>query len=81
MEMFDLGEFMKRLVKYLVEGSEYKEGYLSRGDVIMMCMQSPSAKVSDDDVTLTIVPKVGVPMFLETVVPEIIGQTRIYMYP
>lgn len=68
-------------IEYLVTGPEWKNEYLHRGDVILLCFESPRAISSDEDISIRFIPKVGTPTILETSVPDIIGQTRIYVFP
>ena len=67
--------------RYLVESNEHTEGYVHRGDVVELCFETPNPVLSDDDVSIRITPRVGIPSTTETAIPEIIGQARIYIYP
>ncbi len=67
--------------RYLVESGEHSDGYVHRGDVVELCFETPDSVQSDDDVSIRITPRVGVPSTTETAIPEIIGQSRIYIYP
>jgi flagellin FlaB len=68
-------------VKYLIQGSEWNDGYLHRGDVAMVCLASPRGITPDEDLSLRLVPKVGTSMTVETAVPDIINQRRVYIFP
>lgn len=67
--------------RYLIEGSEYRAGYIHRGDVVELCFKSPINVTSDEDISIRLIPKVGTPTTVETAVPEIVGQKRIYIFP
>ncbi|MFW6230816.1 MAG: archaellin/type IV pilin N-terminal domain-containing protein [Nanoarchaeota archaeon] len=68
-------------VQYLVTGSEWKEGYLHRGDVVKICMKAPRDVAADEDIQVRFVPKIGTPAILETAIPDVITQQRIYIFP
>ncbi len=67
--------------RYLIEGNSHSQGYVHAGDVLELCFESPSSVGSEEDVTVRLVPQVGMTSVTETSVPEIIGQTRIYVFP
>lgn len=67
--------------KYLIKGTEWKDGYVHRGDVVELCFESPEPVISNEDVAIRIIPRVGIPSMTETAVPEIVGQKRIYIFP
>ena len=67
--------------KYLIVGTESKNGYVHRGDVIELCFESPESVTANEDVSIRIIPRVGIPSSTETAVPEIVGQKRIYIFP
>ncbi|MFW6230817.1 MAG: archaellin/type IV pilin N-terminal domain-containing protein [Nanoarchaeota archaeon] len=67
--------------RYLLRGNEWRNGYIHRGDVVELCFEAPSSVLSDEDISIRFIPKVGMPTVLETAVPEIIGQERIYIFP
>ncbi len=68
-------------VEYLVQGSDYSEHYLHRGDIIKLCFQAPRAVLADEDIAIRIIPKVGTPTVIETATPEVINQRRSYIFP
>ncbi len=67
--------------RYLIEGNSHAAGYVHAGDVLELCFESPRSVGSEEDVTVRMVPQVGMSAVVETAVPEIIGQTRIYVFP
>ena len=73
-----LGSFSAR---YLIRGTEWKDGYVHRGDVVELCFESPQSVISNEDISIRIIPRVGIPSTTETAVPEIVGQKRIYVFP
>ena len=67
--------------RYLVQGADGNDGYVQRGDVMELCFESPQPLEADEDVSIRLTPRVGVPSVTETAIPEIIGQSRIYIFP
>jgi archaellin len=68
-------------VTYEVEGTEHREGFLVRGDVISMLMFPPRDMIEDEAVRLTFVPKVGTQTLLEFRTPSVIGRQTIFLFP
>ena len=56
-------------------------GYLEKGDVVMLCYDSPSSVGEDETVRISLTPKVGNRMVIETSLPEVITETRTQIYP
>ncbi|MFP4656350.1 MAG: archaellin/type IV pilin N-terminal domain-containing protein [Candidatus Woesearchaeota archaeon] len=67
--------------RYMIEGNSWTDGYIHAGDVLEICFESPRSIGSEEDVSIRLVPQVGMASVTETAVPEIIGQTRIYVFP
>ncbi len=68
-------------VQYLVTGSEWKDGYIHGGDVILLCFESPRSVRPDEDIAIRFVPKIGNSMVVETALPDVITQQRVYIFP
>ena len=68
-------------VEYLITGANYDKGYLQRGDVIKMCFKAPRNVTEDENIAITIVPKVGNPTQIETAMPDIMTEQRVVIYP
>ncbi len=68
-------------VEYLVQGSSYKLGYLQRGDVVKICFPAPRGIGVDEDISISVIPKVGHVLTIETATPDIISQFREYIFP
>jgi archaeal flagellin FlaB len=68
-------------VDYLINSSNNADGYLQRGDVIMLCFKTPRNVTEDEAVDISIVPKIGNPMLLSLVAPDIIMSQRVQIYP
>ncbi len=68
-------------VSYEVEGSEHRDGFLVRGDVINVIMIPPRDIIEDESVRITFVPKVGTQTLLEFRTPSVIGRQTIFLFP
>jgi flagellin FlaB len=68
-------------VEYLVKSSDWRSGYIQRGDVIKLCFEAPRPIDADEDVQLRFIPKVGMPTIVETAMPDVINQKRVYIFP
>jgi flagellin-like protein len=68
-------------VEYLVKSNSWREGYLQGGDILKICFQSPTSISSDEDISIRWIPKVGNPTVVETALPDVINQKRIYVFP
>lgn len=65
----------------LVKGTYYKDGYVSRGDLVLICFQAPYRIPESKDFAMTFVPKLGVPITFESATPDVINQKRVDIYP
>lgn len=79
-------------VKYLVEGPNNQNGYLVRGDILMLCYSAPGVLTDGSQITggglgedttvrINFVPKRGTPMSVETATPNIMTAERVYVFP
>jgi flagellin-like protein len=79
-------------VRYLVRGPNSQDGYLVRGDIIMLCYSAPGVTTDgsaitssgigeDTNVLINFVPKRGTPMVIETATPNIMTSERVYIFP
>ncbi len=68
-------------VRYLLKGSQYKAGYVKRGDVVILCFKSPRPIYSDEDIKIEFSPKVGKSLIVETAIPEAALTKRVYLFP
>jgi archaeal flagellin FlaB len=71
----------KYLIQYLIEGENYADGYLQRGDVAKLCFKTTRAVNEDESISITLVPKVGSPTAIQTALPDIITEQRINIFP
>ena len=68
-------------IDYLIQGNNWADSYLQRGDVAKLCFTTSRAIEEDETVSLTIVPKIGNPTIVETAMPDIITEQRITIFP
>jgi len=68
-------------VKYLINGSSNKLGYMQRGDVVQFCFRAPRSINEDEDLSIKLIPKVGTATYIEASTPDIMTDKRIVIYP
>ena len=68
-------------VQYLVRGPNNQEGYIVRGDIVMLCYPAPASIGEDVNVLVNFIPKRGNPMVIETSTPNIMTSERVYIFP
>jgi archaeal flagellin FlaB len=68
-------------VTYQIQGTSYSPGYLNKGDVAKVCWPSPRSVGESEDVKITLVPKVGSILVVETTTPDLMVDQRIAIYP
>ena len=66
---------------YSIEGNNYREGYLNKGDVVRLCFESPRGVIESEDIRIALVPKVGTPNVIETNLPDLMVNTRVRVFP
>ena len=67
-------------VDYLLKGSNWKDGYLQRGDVVKLALVAPHRIGEDEEMSIRFIPKTGNPRTLEIVVPDLVNARRVYMF-
>lgn len=68
-------------VSYQITGTSNKTGYLTTGDVAMICFRSPRAVSEGEKFKITIIPMIGHVLAIETLTPSLMINTRIPIYP
>jgi archaeal flagellin FlaB len=68
-------------ISYAITGPDNQAGYLTRGDVVRLCFESPRAVGESELIRLSIIPKVGTPILIATTTPDLILRTRETLYP
>ena len=68
-------------VVYSIEGTNYKSGYLTKGDVAKLCFEAPRAISEGESVELIMVPKIGTPRVVEAYSPGLMVNKRVEIFP
>ena len=68
-------------VEYLEQGENYQAGYLQRGDLVKICYQAPREISEDETISISLVPKVGNPLTIETATPNVMTDEKVILYP
>jgi flagellin FlaB len=68
-------------VSYLQNGTEHQNGYLKLGDVSQLDFDLNTKFNEGQTVRLDLIPKIGIPTSLEVVMPDIVSQYRVHLYP
>lgn len=68
-------------VIYEVQGPEYREGFLTRGDVVNILLYPPRIIGEDELVRVTLIPKVGTQSIVEMRTPTVISRETVFLFP
>ena len=68
-------------VTYQVEGAEFREGFITRGDVITLTMIPPRNVSEDELVHITLIPQVGTQSVVEFRTPSVISRQTMTLFP
>lgn len=68
-------------VSYLQNGTEHKDGYLKLGDVAQLDFDLGNTFAEGQSVRLDLIPKIGIPTSLEMIMPDIVSEYRVHLYP
>lgn len=68
-------------VQYVIQGANYRSGYLQQGDIVKICFQAARNVTEDEEFTLTFTPKTGSISQIKATTPEIMTATKAYLYP
>jgi len=68
-------------VSYLQNGTDHKDGYLKFGDVAQIDFDLTNKFTEGKEVRIDIIPKIGIPTSIEMVMPDIVSQYRVHLYP
>lgn len=66
---------------YSLKSSQYTEGYVFPGDVVKLCFKAPRAIGEAEDIKINMVPKVGATLMVDTIMPALMKDKRIYVFP
>jgi len=68
-------------ITYSLQSANSITGYMVAGDVVKTCFKSPRAIAESEDIKLSIVPKVGSTLIVDTTTPGLMIDKRIYIFP
>ena len=75
------GNTTKYFIKYSLSSSQQTNGYIFPGDVVKLCFKSPRPIIEAEDVKFNLVPKVGATLTVDTTMPSLMRDKRIYVFP
>jgi archaeal flagellin FlaB len=68
-------------VIYSLSSSQQTTGYIFPGDVVKLCFKAPRAIVEAENIKLNMVPKIGSTLVVDTTMPSLMRDKRIYIFP
>lgn len=68
-------------VEYMITGPNNMTGYLTRGDVVRVCFESPRSVGESEKVIISLIPKVGSTRVVDTELPDLMIAKRIDIFP
>jgi archaeal flagellin FlaB len=68
-------------VTYAIVGSDNQAGYMTKGDVARICFETPRELAELETIKISIIPRIGAPVVLNTKTPNLILRTREVLYP
>ena len=68
-------------LEYLVTADSYSPGYIHQGDVVMICVESPYDIGSNNDIDFRLTPAEGVPLSVDTAIPDVVSSRRVFLFP
>ncbi|MGM5483990.1 MAG: archaellin/type IV pilin N-terminal domain-containing protein [Nanobdellota archaeon] len=77
----DIAESSKFYYEYEISGTSHKDGYLQPGDVVTLAFNSSRSVSEDEDYRITFVPKTGSISQVFGSTPDIMTDTKVYLFP
>jgi archaeal flagellin FlaB len=68
-------------ISYSITGPNNKSGYLTKGDVVKLCFQAPRSVSESEELSVSLIPKVGTVRKVETSLPDLMVDKRIDLFP
>ena len=68
-------------VTYHVNGTEHRDGFMVRGDLIEVELTPPRDLTEDESVRITFVPKVGTQSVVEFRTPSVLSRQNVILFP
>lgn len=67
--------------KYAIQSSGGEDGYIVTGDVVKLCYRAPRSIIEGEDIKISVLPQFGHKLIYTTMLPGLMYDQRIYMYP
>jgi len=68
-------------VTYHVNGTEHRDGFLVRGDLVQLDFLPPRDIVEDESVRITFIPKIGTQSVVEFRSPSVLSRQNMILFP
>ena len=68
-------------ISYSLQSDDFTAGYIFPGDVVKVCFKAPRAIGEAESIKMQVVPKVGATLAVETNMPALMKDTRVYVFP
>ncbi|MCB9358849.1 hypothetical protein H6503_02875 [Candidatus Woesearchaeota archaeon] len=68
-------------IQYSINGTNNQAGYLTKGDVVKLCLESPRSVGESENLIISMIPKVGTPRVVETDLPDLMVEKRVDIFP
>jgi archaeal flagellin FlaB len=68
-------------ISYSITGPNNKSGYLTKGDVVKLCFEAPRSVSESEEISISLIPKVGTVRKVETSLPDLMVDKRIDLFP
>lgn len=65
----------------LITSANHQDGYIVKGEVIMVCFATPYGMEAGEDVSFAITPKDSYPLKIESALPDRINTGRVFIFP
>lgn len=68
-------------VEYQINGTVHNNGYLNKGDISKVCFASPRAVNESEEIQISVIPKNGPTLRIDTTTPDLMVDTRVDIFP
>ncbi|MEM4260623.1 MAG: archaellin/type IV pilin N-terminal domain-containing protein [Candidatus Woesearchaeota archaeon] len=75
------GNTSKYFISYSLSSSQQTNGYIFPGDVVKLCFKSPRSIGEAEEIKINMVPKIGASLVVDTTMPSLMRDKRIYVFP
>ncbi|OIO66737.1 hypothetical protein COY28_02955 [Candidatus Woesearchaeota archaeon CG_4_10_14_0_2_um_filter_57_5] len=67
--------------KWQITGTNNRTGYLTKGDVVQLCLHMPRPINEAEDLKISLIPMVGSALVVDSTTPDLMVDTRVSIYP